>query len=183
MDTALDYGKECPGGKQSELGAAIVKAGVARSSVFITTKIRAGLDISHGGPLCIGASAAYALKQVQQDVAELNVTQVDLVLLHAPCLEASHNLLLWQGLEQALAMNLTRAIGVSNYKVKNLQALQAKAKTKPAVNQVREREEKRRRGVVEEMERRIGRDEWTRLLDPTACGACYINTRVLRGAT
>ena len=159
MDTALDYGKECPGGKQSELGAAIVKAGVARSSVFITTKIRAGLDISHGGPLCIGASAAYALKQVQQDVAELNVTQVDLVLLHAPCLEASHNLLLWQGLEQALAMNLTRAIGVSNYKVKNLQALQAKAKTKPAVNQVREREEKRRRGVVEEMERRIGRDD------------------------
>jgi len=135
LDTALDYGKEGPGGKQTELAAAISKAGVDRHSVFITTKIRAGFDLGHLGPLCIGTSAKYALQSVQEDLKELNVSQVDLVLLHAPCNSASANANLWEGLEQALAMNLTRAIGVSNYNSKQLAALLTKAKTKPAVNQ------------------------------------------------
>ena len=135
VDTALDYGKEAPGGKQTELAAAIAAAGVPRSSVFITTKIRAGFDLAHGGPLCVGVSAEHALSQVRQDVAELNVTHVDLVLLHAPCLTDGANYALWQGLEEAHALNLTRAIGVSNYKAKQLSALIAKADKKPSVNQ------------------------------------------------
>ena len=136
VDTALDYGKECPGGKQSELGAAITKSGAPRDQVFITTKIRAGLDIAHGGPACLFQSADHALSQVKQDISELGVSQLDLVLLHAPCLSTSSNLKLWQGLEQALAQNLTRAIGVSNYNKKQLAALMAAgAKVKPSVNQ------------------------------------------------
>ena len=137
VDTALDYGKECPGGTQAELGAAIRAAGAPRADVFITTKIRAGFDIAHGGPLCLGVSSDYALSQVRQDLRELNVSQVDLVLLHSPCLSASANFKLWQGLEEALAQNLTRAIGVSNYSKKQLAALLAQAglKVKPAVNQ------------------------------------------------
>jgi len=135
IDTALDYGKEVPGGKQTELSAAISKAGVARESLFVTSKIRAGFDILHGGPLCIGLNADYALKAVKEDLSELNVSYVDLVLLHAPCTSDATNLKLWQGLEQALAQNLTRAIGVSNYKEKQLSALLAQADTKPAVNQ------------------------------------------------
>ena len=43
---------------------------------------------------------------------ELGMTQVDLVLLHHPCATAADNIGLWKGLEQALAQNLTRAIGV-----------------------------------------------------------------------
>ena len=124
-----------PGGKQTELSAAIAKAGVARDSLFITTKIRAALDVAHGGPLCLGLDAEYALKAVQSDLRELNVSQVDLVLLHAPCTSAATNLKLWRGLEQALAQKLTRAIGVSNYKQQQLAALLAEATTKPAVNQ------------------------------------------------
>jgi diketogulonate reductase-like aldo/keto reductase len=137
VDTALDYGKECPGGKQTELAAAIAKAGVQRESVFITTKIRAALDVAHGGPLCVGLNAEYALKAVKEDLKELDVSSIDLVLLHAPCTSDATNAKLWQGLEQALAMNLTRAIGVSNYKKKALSALLAQptTKTKPAVNQ------------------------------------------------
>ena len=44
-----------------------------------------------------------AAHQVKADLAELNVSQVDLVLLHAPCNSAKTNAKLWQGLEQALA--------------------------------------------------------------------------------
>jgi len=128
-------GKECPGGKQSELAAAMTKAGVPREEIFITTKIRAGLDIAHGGPLCLFASADHALAQVKEDIKELNVTQLDLVLLHAPCITTDKDYALWQGLEQALDLNLTRAIGVSNYNAKQLDGLLKKAKHKPSVNQ------------------------------------------------
>jgi len=135
VDSALDYGKEVPGGKQTELRDAIAAAGAPRDSLFITTKVRAGLDPTHLGPLCIGVSSEYALKAVKADVAELGVSQVDLVLLHAPCRSDKANALLWQGLEEALAANLTRAIGVSNFNMKRLTALLAVAKQKPAVNQ------------------------------------------------
>ena len=59
--------------------------------------------------------------------------------MHAPCHSlfggAKHDAALWQGLEMALAQNLTRAIGVSSYKSKNIAALLETAKTVPAVNQ------------------------------------------------
>ena len=63
------------------------------------------------------------------------MSQVDLVLLHAPCANDATNLKLWKGMEQALALNLTRSIGVSNYPKKQLAALLKGAVTKPAVNQ------------------------------------------------
>eukprot|EP00316_Scyphosphaera_apsteinii_P005905 CAMPEP_0119307728 /NCGR_PEP_ID=MMETSP1333-20130426/8133_1 /TAXON_ID=418940 /ORGANISM="Scyphosphaera apsteinii, Strain RCC1455" /LENGTH=278 /DNA_ID=CAMNT_0007311325 /DNA_START=160 /DNA_END=999 /DNA_ORIENTATION=+ len=135
VDTALDYGKEVPGGKESELSAAIAKVGAPRDRLFITTKIRAGLDILHGLKFCIGLDADYAVTAVKANLAQLNVSQVDLVLLHAPCYSDQVNAKLWQGLEQALSQNLTRAIGVSNYPKKQLAALLAVAKTKPAINQ------------------------------------------------
>ena len=49
---------------------------------------------------------------MQENLRELGMTQVDLVLLHHPCATAADNIGLWKGLEQALAQNLTRAIGV-----------------------------------------------------------------------
>ena len=109
--------------------------------VFVLTEclwfaeIRAGLDVLHGAKLCIGLDAAYALSAIRADLVELNVSQVDLVLLHAPCDSDTKNANLWKGMEQALALNLTRAIGVSNYPKKQLGALLAVATVKPAVNQ------------------------------------------------
>ena len=106
VDTAFDYGKEVPGGKETELSAAMVKAGAKRDGLFLTTKIRAGLDPYHLGPLCVGLDANYALKAVKADLAELNVSKVDLVLLHAPCRSDGTNAKLWQGLEQAQQSDL-----------------------------------------------------------------------------
>jgi 2,5-diketo-D-gluconate reductase A len=135
VDTALDYGKEVPGGTEAELRAAIDKTGARRENLFITTKVRAGLDPLHLGRLCIGLDADYALKAVRADLAQLKVSQVDLVLLHAPCKSDATNAKLWQGMEQALALNLTRAIGVSNFGKAALGALLSAATVKPAVNQ------------------------------------------------
>jgi len=135
VDTAFDYGKEVPGGKETELSDSIAKTGAPREALFITTKIRTGLDPYHLGPLCIGLDASYALDGVKKDLAELKVSRVDLVLLHAPCVSEATNAKLWSGLEQALSLNLTRAIGVSNYGKDKLSALLSKASVKPSVNQ------------------------------------------------
>ena len=135
VDTALDYGKEVPGGTEAELRAAIDKAGATREELFITTKIRAGIDLEHLGPLCVGLNAEYVLKAVRADLKQLKVSQVDLVLLHAPCKSHATNARLWLGMEQALKLNLTRAIGVSNFGKATLSALLVTAAVRPAVNQ------------------------------------------------
>ena len=51
--------------------------------------------------------------RLDRDLAELNVSRVDLVLLHAPCSSDATNAKLWRGMEQALALNLTRAVSAA----------------------------------------------------------------------
>jgi len=127
IDTAWDYHD------QPTIGRILAESGSPpRSDVFILTKIPAGFGNSsdcHPDP-------SIALRYVQDDVAQLGVKQVDLALLHAPCPISSANDALWQGLEKALAMGLTRSIGVSNYNAAQLAALKTKT-TKPALNQCR----------------------------------------------
>ena len=60
---------------------------------------------------------------------------MDLVLLHHPCEFSALDAALWEGLEEALARNLTRAIGVSNYGADDLAALEKAWTVPPAVNQ------------------------------------------------
>jgi diketogulonate reductase-like aldo/keto reductase len=132
VDTAYDYMN------QNQVGAAIAASGRARNSIFVTTKI----------PNPVGR--AKALAYVKEDLKEMNLDFADLILIHSPCTEgfpgsssctgrdADRILDTWKGLEDALAMNLTRAIGVSNFVEEDLRAiLDAKPKpsTIPAVNQ------------------------------------------------
>ena len=63
--------------------------------------------------------------------------QLDLVLVHHPAKTDAENIALWQGLEQALAQNLTRSIGLSNFNAAQITALLKIAKVPPAVNQAR----------------------------------------------
>ena len=62
--------------QETELRDAITAVGAGRKDLFITTKIRAGLDFTHGGKMCIGWTADSTFKAVQADLAELNVSQV-----------------------------------------------------------------------------------------------------------
>ena len=138
VDTAHMYNN------QAQIGQAIRESGVPRSELFVTTKI-----------LCTG-DAASALAMVQDDLKELGLQQADLVLIHgtgkvapyAPgdpisypgnCSDMTRLTETYVGLEQALEMNLTRAIGVSNHQIPHLKAVMAVARHgPPAVNQMRQ---------------------------------------------
>lgn len=137
LDTAWNYHN------QQGVGWAIGNvSGAAREELFITTKIP-----------CVGSAQA-AVEYVESDLLQLQVAEVDLVLIHSPgiapaplgqplgcwgfqpCCNTSEQLqATWAGLELALARNLTRAIGVSNFRVEHLDAVAATATTLPAVNQ------------------------------------------------
>lgn len=138
IDTAYDYGKQVSGGLQADLAKAIEEyPGVSREDVFITTKIPAGLGLSPQD--CRAATVESTVEEVKRNLRELNTSYVDLTLLHAPCRSGTGgtaaNAILWKGLEEAHKQGLSRAIGVSNYKVSDLTALLKTAEVVPAVNQ------------------------------------------------
>jgi diketogulonate reductase-like aldo/keto reductase len=121
LDTAYSYGAK----DQTGMGAAVGKASVPREDLFLTTKIP-----------CAG-NASGAMHYIQQDLAQLKLSYVDLLLIHEPtgCKTAAQLQETWKGLEEALEKRLTRAIGVSNFEVPQLKEVLATAVTPPAVNQ------------------------------------------------
>lgn len=130
IDTAYDY--------MDQYQIKKILESVKRDSVFITTKIPAGLGRKQDD---CGTDPNVALQYVKEDIQELGVKQVDLVLLHAPCDFSKHHKVenatasdnaLWAGLKMALDQGLTRAIGVSNYDHTHLAALSGDV---PSVNQ------------------------------------------------
>ena len=137
VDSAWDYGN------QANLSFMMKASGKPRSSFFITSKVPAG-DHMPGSPGIPGACAANpnaSLAYVQDTLKQLGVEQLDLVLIHSSCANyappvpdaAASDNALWQGLVQAKAMGLTRAIGVSNFNIAQLQYLKGAT---PAVNQI-----------------------------------------------
>jgi diketogulonate reductase-like aldo/keto reductase len=132
VDTAWSYFN------QKSVGTAIREEKSApRKEVFLTTKIE-----------CMGtADAAYAA--IQRDLNKLNLSYVDLVLIHAPykaygepysnCTEgaagATARQATWKGMEKAVKDGLTRAIGVSNFNATYLAQILQGATIPPAVNQ------------------------------------------------
>lgn len=129
VDTAFDY--------MDQDKIAKVIAGRPRSSIFVTTKLPAGL----GNATDCTADPQIAIDYVKYDLAQLGLDHVDLVLLHAPCklnVNAKNGPVadnaLWAGLQAAVKAGLTKSIGVSNYHTEDLLAL-AQA-VLPAVNQI-----------------------------------------------
>jgi len=136
IDTAYDYFD------QPAIGAILKSLNISRSSVFITSKIPAGNGNSSDCSEDPSVAASVAMNYAKENLKELGVDYVDLLLLHSPCQEHNHkkpvknatasNAALWAGMVQVLKMNLTRAIGVSNYNSTNLDALPMPV---PSVNQ------------------------------------------------
>ena len=107
-----------------------VIANTPRSAYFMTSKIPV-----HGAKVPKVLTAAYALAAVEEDVKELGITQLDLVLIHHPSKEQAYNQALWKGLEQAVAKNLTKTIGLSNFNRADIEAILKIATIRPVVNQ------------------------------------------------
>jgi len=114
LDCAWDYFN------QAKVAAAVESTGKPRESLFITTKVPGIGD---------------ALQKMKVDLQQLNTSYADLTLLHMPSKNPATNAAQWKSLEQALAMKLTRSIGISNFNSAQIEELMKTATVTPAVNQ------------------------------------------------
>lgn len=125
IDTALAYGNEV------SVGKAVKEFGIAREELFITTK---HWITDRGYEKTIAA--------VDTSLRNLGMDHIDLYLIHWPCVEKVSaqwkeiNADTWRGFEAAYHAGKIRALGVSNFQKKHLDALCETAEIRPMVNQI-----------------------------------------------
>jgi 2,5-diketo-D-gluconate reductase A len=120
IDTAAAYGNE------REVGEAIRRSGLARSDVFVETKIWID-DYGYDA----------ALHAFDKSAGKLGVDQIDLLILHQ-ALPSRFDLTIdaCRALEKLLEDGRVRAIGVSNFMPGHLDDLLKNTGVVPAVNQI-----------------------------------------------
>ena len=116
IDTAQSYFNE------EQVGNAIVKSGIPREEIFLTTKVW----IEHYG-------YEAAKQSVLESMRKLKTDYLDLVLLHQPF---SDYYGAYRALEDLYEEGKLRAIGVSNFYPDRLVDLASFSRVKPMVNQV-----------------------------------------------
>lgn len=116
IDTAQAYGNE------EGVGNAIVKCGLPREELFITTKVW----MSNAGYEKAKASIEESLKKLQSDY-------IDLLLIHQPFGDYYGT---YRAMEEAYKAGKVRAIGVSNFYPDRFLDIAKFSEIKPAVNQV-----------------------------------------------
>ncbi|MBB6731641.1 aldo/keto reductase [Cohnella zeiphila] len=117
IDTAKVYGNE------ADVGEAIRTCGVSRDKLFVTTKI---WNEDQGYDRTLAAFEG-SRKRLGLDV-------IDLLLIHWPGKDRYVDT--WRALEKLYEEGSVRAIGVSNFQVRHLEALAAAGRMTPMVNQV-----------------------------------------------
>lgn len=116
IDTAQSYFNE------EEVGNAIIKSGVPREEIFLTTKVW----IEHFG-------YEECKRSVEESLKKLQTNYIDLVLLHQPFGDTYGA---WRALSELLNKGKIRAIGVSNFSPDRLVEFANFNKIKPMVNQI-----------------------------------------------
>lgn len=116
IDTAQAYFNE------EGVGNAIVKSGVPRNELFITTKVW----ISNAGE-------ERATRSIDESLRKLQTDYIDLLLIHQPYGDYYGS---YRAMERALEQGKVRAIGVSNFQAGRFVDLALKANVKPMVNQL-----------------------------------------------
>lgn len=127
IDTAYAYGNE------QSVGKAVRDSGLARADVFVTTKLPAEIKSYEG-----------ALEYFDRTMANLELGYVDLYLIHAPWPWhrkgddfTKENISVWKAFEEIYRSGRCRAIGVSNFDVRDLVALMDNCTIKPMANQIK----------------------------------------------
>lgn len=127
IDTAFAYGNE------QSVARAIADSGIAREDVFITTKLPADIKTYEG-----------TIEHFNASLENLGTSYIDLYLIHAPwpwsdvgseCAEG--NIAAWRAMIDLYNEGRVRAIGVSNFHVKDIKAIVDATGFVPAVNQIR----------------------------------------------
>jgi diketogulonate reductase-like aldo/keto reductase len=116
LDTAASYGNE------AAVGKAIAHSGVARSDVFVTTKLWVE-DVSYER-----TKAAF-----ERSLAKLQLEYLDLYLIHQPYGDVYGA---WRAMEELLEAGRIRAIGISNFYPDRVVDFVLHNKIVPAVNQI-----------------------------------------------
>ncbi|MDN4476812.1 aldo/keto reductase [Demequina sp. SYSU T00192] len=127
IDTAQAYGNE------RGVGEGVRTASVPRSEIFVSTKLHAEIK-----------TYDEAVAAIDGSLETMGLDYIDLFLIHAPQPWADFrggdytdgNRAAWKAMEEALAAGKVRAIGVSNFKNEDVDALVAGATVVPHVNQV-----------------------------------------------
>lgn len=114
IDTAKAYQNE------EGVGRGIQQSGIDRKELFVTTKLMV-------------TDFFRPTKAFNTSLGKLDLKYVDLYLLHWPFLGWKKA---WLALEEIYQQGRTKAIGVSNFNVEQLQVLKKLGKVKPMVNQV-----------------------------------------------
>jgi len=118
VDTAAAYRNE------QGVGAALA-AGLPREDVFVTTKLwnsQQGYDS--------------ALAAFDASLGRLDLDYVDLYLIHWPVPTEDRFVETWRAFERIHDEDRARTIGVSNFRVEDLERLEAETGTLPTVNQI-----------------------------------------------
>ncbi len=127
IDTAHAYGNE------ESIGRAVRDSGIPRAEIFITTKLPSHIKTYEG------AKAYFA-----ESLESLGLEYLDLYLIHAPwpwsnigedCTEG--NIEAWRAMVELYNEGKVRAIGVSNFAVKDIVAVTEATGVKPMANQIR----------------------------------------------
>jgi diketogulonate reductase-like aldo/keto reductase len=120
IDTAMAYRNH------AEIGRAVKKSGLERSEVWITSKVAPGKVSTYDA--CLDA--------IDGILDELDMTYLDLLLIHTPKLGKAPTVELWKCLIEAKRIGKTKSIGVSNF---NQGEIEDKAKATgqmPAANEI-----------------------------------------------
>ncbi|MDA3844938.1 MAG: aldo/keto reductase [Vallitaleaceae bacterium] len=126
IDTAAVYGNEV------SVGKAIKDSGMKREEIFLTSKI---WNDAHGYEA--------TLKAFDESLERLDTDYLDLYLIHWPNPLAFRdtweetNAGTWKAMEELYAAGKIKAIGVSNFCERHIDALLKTAKVVPMVNQIR----------------------------------------------
>jgi diketogulonate reductase-like aldo/keto reductase len=116
VDTAKIYGNE------RGVGKAVRESGIPREEIFVTTKLW-------------GDDQPYdkAMRAIDESLARLGLEYVDLYLIHWPTEMRTEA---WRAMQDIYRSGKAKAVGVSNYTVRDLKELLDTAEVAPMVNQV-----------------------------------------------
>jgi len=123
LDTAFSYHDT----SLADTGAAVRSSALNRSEIFVTSKIPCTWE-------------PYYVANPRADIAHslrvMGLDYVDLMLMHWTCDDGPESTArVWKVMEEMLTNGTARAIGVSNFKATDIDALMKAATIKPAVNQ------------------------------------------------
>jgi 2,5-diketo-D-gluconate reductase A len=119
IDTAAAYRNE------KGVGEAIAASRIPREELFVTTKLwnsQQGHD--------------EALAAFESSLGRLGLDRVDLYLIHWPVPTEDRFVDTWRAFERIHEEGGARTIGVSNFRVEDLERLEAETSTRPTVNQI-----------------------------------------------